>query len=41
MRNTIKAAKLRLARFETSKVYSYAISGNRVTKRVGVYKIGA
>lgn len=38
MRSTVKFAKLRLARFEAVRVYSYEISWNaRVKRRAGVY----
>lgn len=41
-KQTVKAGKLRLARFDTFRVYSYEISLKfAATRRVGVYKIGA
>lgn len=42
MRNqTIKFARVRLARFEAERVYSYEMSWNvRVKKRAGVYGKG-
>lgn len=41
-KQTIKAAKSRLARFEAKKVYSYEINRNpNAIRRAGVIKIGA
>lgn len=41
-KQTVKAANSRLARFETKKVYSYAVTlSHKVTKIAGVTKIGA
>ncbi|HEY6021292.1 MAG TPA: hypothetical protein VIY48_15725 [Candidatus Paceibacterota bacterium] len=40
-KQTIKAARFRLDRFQAKRVYSFEIGKSGVKRRAGVYKIGA